>query len=276
MEVGIVSNCWRAQLESGASLDELIAEGVRRGYPYVELREGCLGGYESPGADGMLPDVGALSELARRFPSVAFNVALAVPFYAAGTSPASPHFQAGLRGALALGGGASGHLRLVDPVTEPEAVTEAQTAEIAERLAALAAACGEAGARLSVENARQPWAVLRSALMAARARLGSRAGTLGLCYDPCNILSASDRPDPQAVTNSLRTEEILLFHFKQSRAGAAHPEVASGDVDWPAQLEALQLIGYTGPRLCEIPAGPDIWDRLERSRQYLEGIESES
>ena len=54
--------------------------------------------------------------------------------------------------------------------------------------------------------------------------------------------------------------------------GEAAPEVGPGDVDWPAQLAALKEIKYTGARLFEIPAGPDIWDRLERSRKYLEGV----
>jgi sugar phosphate isomerase/epimerase len=105
--------------------------------------------------------------------------------------------------------------------------------------------------------------------------LGPRGGALGLCYDPCNLLNAADRPDPQAETGRRRAEEIALFHYKQSREDAAAPDVGPGDIDWPAQRDALRRIGYTGPRLFEIPAGPDIWDRLERSRHYLEELEKQ-
>jgi sugar phosphate isomerase/epimerase len=173
-----------------------------------------------------------------------------------------------------VGGAGKAHLRLVDPETSPDCLTPARCVEVAERLAALATACAEQSALLSVENSRQPWAALREILTRARERLGPRSAALGLCYDPCNLLSAADRPDPQTETGRLSADGIALFHFKQTRSGEPYPEVGPGDIDWPAQLAALRSIGYEGSRLFEIPAGPDIWERLERSREYL--VQSEN
>ena len=42
------------------------------------------------------------------------------------------------------------------------------------------------------------------------------------------------------------------------------------------QVEALRRMAYQGPRLFEIPPGPDIWERLERSRDYLNQLEKGS
>jgi sugar phosphate isomerase/epimerase len=274
MRLGIVSNCWREQLDAGTSLDELIEEAVRRGCDHVELRQGCLGGYERAGEGGLWPDVAALGPLAKRFPETGINLAMALPYLGGEVTPRTRLFLEGMSAAVALGRGGEGHLRLVDPETPAASVTADREAGLAERLASLASACADAGARLSVENARQPWGTRRGILSRARQRLGPRAGALGLCYDPCNLLSASDRPDPQAETARLRAEEIALFHYKQSREGAPHPEVGAGDIDWAVQLQALRQIGYMGARLFEIPAGPDIWERLECSRDYLKGLEA--
>jgi sugar phosphate isomerase/epimerase len=276
MELGIVSNCWRTQLEGGASLDELIEEAARRRFVHIELRQGCLGGYEHDRDGQKFPDPGALLALRGHFPALRFNLALAVPVLGGTVTPTLPLFETGLRAAVFLGGAGSAQLRLVDPETPAQALTEARQVEVAERLVALAEAAAEVGAVLSVENARQPWAALRAILNRGRARLGARAGALGLCYDPCNLLSAADRPDPRAETGRLRAEEIALFHYKQTRGDVAAPDVGPGDIDWPAQRDALRRMGYAGPRLFEIPAGPDIWERLERSREYLEELERQA
>ena len=49
--LGIVSNCWKIQLDRGQTLDVLIEQAVRQGLRAVELRQGCLGEYESALAD---------------------------------------------------------------------------------------------------------------------------------------------------------------------------------------------------------------------------------
>ena len=44
---GIVSNCFRTQLDSGTALEDLLGEASRRGYRAIELRQGCLGEFET-------------------------------------------------------------------------------------------------------------------------------------------------------------------------------------------------------------------------------------
>src|SRR5438094_616777 len=134
MDFGIVSNCWRAQLEAGASLEDLIAEAVRRGYNYVELRQGCLGSYERGSDPG--PDAEALARLAGRFTEIGFNLALALPFFGSAVTPAHPLFQAGLDSsyAMAAGRARNAHVRLVDTETPPESLAGATPEAIAERL----------------------------------------------------------------------------------------------------------------------------------------------
>jgi sugar phosphate isomerase/epimerase len=275
-DFGIVSNCWRVQLEAGKTLDELLAKAEEHGYGHIELRQGCLGAYERIEVEGALPEVDALARLPASFPRLRFNLALALPFLGAEMGPETPLFQAGVRGAVALAGAGTAHLRLVDTETAAEAVTPTEETRIAPRLAGLASTCADRGAVLSVENARQPWAALRRIVARARQALGSSASALGFCYDPCNLLSAADRPDPQRETAHLRADEIALFHLKQSRSGTLLPAVEPGEIDWPAQLTALRRIGYVGPRLFEIAPGPDVWEQLARSRRYAGEISGSS
>src|SRR5262249_21180438 len=162
-----------------------VAEAVRRGYGYVELRQGCLGAYERKSDGGTTPDPGAMTRLPERFPKVGFNLALAVPFFSGRIGPDDPLFRAGVEAsrALALGGVRAAHLRLVDPETPADTLSPASADPLAERLSELASVCGARGGILSVENARQPWALLHRIFEQARALLGPRASALQLCYD---------------------------------------------------------------------------------------------
>src|SRR5207244_188409 len=91
------------------------------------------------------------------------------------------------------------------------------------------------------------------------------------CYDPSNLHHAADRPDLQEVTAQLRGEEIGLLHFKQSRSGEQLPAIGPGEIDWLGQLQALRRKGYAGPQLFEIPAGPDIRERLYEVIAHIVG-----
>jgi sugar phosphate isomerase/epimerase len=274
-DFGIISSCWRVQLESGVFLDELLAEAERRGYRHVELRQGCLAAYETAGEGGACPGADALRRLPDRFPRLRFNLAMALPYLGGEVAPESPLFEAGLRGAIALDGAGTAHLRLVDTETRGGALDQARENALATRLAALASACRGHGAILSVENGRQPWEALRRIFSGARERLAAGANALLLCYDPSNLHHAADRPDPQEVTAQLRGEEIGLLHFKQSQSGAQLPVIGPGEIDWAEQLAVLRRKAYAGPQLFEIPAGPDIWERLDQSRRYVSELEAE-
>ena len=45
--LGIVTNCFRTQLDAGAPLVDLIGEASRRGFRAIELRQTCLGEFEA-------------------------------------------------------------------------------------------------------------------------------------------------------------------------------------------------------------------------------------
>jgi len=121
------------------------------------------------------------------------------------------------------------------------------------------------------------WSLPRSQLYAEPARL-ARAGYLtesqeqdgrrrkrySLTERGRDALGRWTGAPTQQITE-LRDLAFLKLYFGADPAAMAE-----------AQLAALQQIAYRGPRLFEIPPGPDIWDRLERSRDTLNELERSS
>lgn len=267
MRIGIVSNCWQRQLAQGEALEALIEQAARLGYALVELRQTCLGRFET--AAEHRPQAGALAELPQRFPEMEFNLALAFPFFHPSTSPDAPLFQAGIEAAEALAGKFTCHLRLVDLATAIEDPSPAMIEDSARNLVELARRLARRQGRLSLENARQPWSVSKAVFARARELLGTDAACLRLCYDAVNLLDAADRPDPAKAVRSLHAAEISMVHFKQRRNGAALPALGEGDIAWQDQLDALSNMEYQGPGLFELPPHDQFWDHLQQSREYL-------
>jgi len=265
--LGLVSNCWRRQLAEGAALETLIAEASRRGYRAIELRQTCLGRYETAG--DYLPLADALAELPGQFPEIRFNVAVCVPFMNPEPASDDPVRRAGKWAAQAVSGEFPPHLRLVDLMTTGRQLQDAAPAAIGNTIARLVRSLVEIGGFLSVENSLQPWQPFREAWNCARRQLGSDAARLRLCFDPCNLLLPDDGTDPAGVTASLSADELSMVHFKQRRDGRFLPTVSDGDVDWRAQLAILKQHRYTGPGLFEIEPHKNIWDHLDESRDYL-------
>lgn len=267
MLLGLVSNCWRTQLAGGAPLDGLISEAHRRGYRAVELRQTCLGSYES--GDDHLPLADALSDLPGRFPGIRFNVAVNVPFLNPQITPDNPVFAAGKWAAQAVAGEYPPHLRLVDLKTTGRPWAEKFEEEVATAIARLTSSVLEIDGVLSVENSRQPWNLFREVLHATRKQLGADAARLCLCFDPVNLLLPDDGTDPAEVAASLSAEELSMVHFKQRINGQIHPAVRDGDVDWAKQLALLEQIGYRGPGLFEVESHKHVWEYLAGSTEYL-------
>lgn len=271
--LGIVSNCWWAQLDAGAKLTELIAEAARRGYRAVELRQTCLGEFET-GADH-LPIAETLSVLPEAFPGVRLNVAVNVPFLRSGFSAQDRVFSAGKWAAQAVAGEYPPHLRLVDLTTTAAEFSAAAPESAGNSIAELVRAVAELDGVLSLEQSRQPWDDFRRAFDAARRELALDAQRLRLCYDPCNLLFeggaglCESGTTPAAVTASLAADELSMVHVKQLRDGRGLPEVTDGDVDWTAQAKALSDIGYRGPILFEVEPHENVWDNLLSSGRYL-------
>lgn len=267
MLLGLVSNCWRTQLDSGTPLDDLIAEASRRGYRAIELRQGSLGDYES-GAP-CLPDACALSELPNRFPGLRFNIAIDVPFLHPEMTPGDCVFSAGKRAAQAVAGEWPPHLRLVDLTTSAPELETTGPERAGETIVRLAESLRAIGGILSVENSRQRWNSFRAAFDLAHRQLGADLSRLRLCYDPANLLFPDDAVDPTEVTASLVPDELSMVHFKQRKDGRSYPAVCDGDIDWPSQMAALKTMHYAGPGLFEIGPHRRIWEYLAGSVNYL-------
>ena len=269
MILGIVSNCWRKQLEDGEELETLIAEAQRRGFGAIELRQTCLGRHET---SEHLPRPETLAELPHQFPDVRFNIAICAAFMDPALTPDDPVFSAAKLAARAVAGGALPHLRLVDLVTQGERLHQATASSAAQTIGRLAQAMFEIDGVLDVENSKQPWTLFYEAFASARRNLGSQAARLRICFDPCNLLVPDDGSDPYQVTASLSPDEVSLIHFKQRRDGHIFPAVADGDVDWPALVPLINEKNFTCPGLLEIDPHKRVWGYLAGSRKYLQRL----
>jgi sugar phosphate isomerase/epimerase len=264
---GLVSNCWRKQLAEGTPLEDLVGEASRCGFHVIELRQTCLGEYES--GDEPLPLAEKMSELPEKFSGIRFNVAVCVPFLHPLTNATHPVFTAGKWAADAVAGDCPPHLRLVDLMTGGEDFERSKIEPVADQIVELTQSMIEIDGVLSIEHSRQPWKPFRETFLLAREQLGPDADRLRLCYDPCNLLTPGDDINPTEVTAALDVSELSMVHFKQRRDGKPYPAVADGDIDWPEQIRILNDKHYTGPGLLEIEPHRNIWEYLEGSREYL-------
>ncbi len=258
--LGLVSNCWKTQLDAGVNLDSLITEAEQRGLSVIELRQTCLGTYEE--GPSFLPNAVRLADLSQRFPSIQFNIALSFPCLSGNLSPDDPLFVAGINAAVALGGPHEPHLRLVDLQTQPDQCTAESVERAASCLSELTHSLMKVGGILSIEHARQPWTWFRSIMLAARARLGKNADQLRLCFDPCNLLLTEPVQEVTGVVASVELSELSMIHLKQRRDGQIQPDFTDGDLDWPGLINLLATRGYNGPILFEIAPHADVWLHL--------------
>ena len=258
--LGLVSNCWKTQLEDGVELDLLIAEAELRGLSVIELRQSSIGTYEE--GPSCIPNAARLANLSKRFPRVQFNIALSLPCLSGNLSPDEPMFVAGRNTAVALAGSREPHLRLVDLQTRPDQSTAESVDQAANCLAELTQSLIEIGGMLSIEHARQPWSWFCTVMSAARLRLGNDAGRLRLCFDPCNLLLTESAVEVECIVESVEPQDISMIHIKQRRDGQIQPDVADGDLDWVNLINVISQRGYTGPILFEVAPHADSWSHL--------------
>lgn len=267
MRLGLVSNVWNVQLARGEDLGDLIGTAARRGYRVIELRQSSLGRYESPAT--ALPNVAALGAMAARFPELHFVAAYVVPFLDPATTPDEPCFAAAVAVARAVANGRPPHVRLVDLSSSPEQASSWGAAASGRTITRLARAAAADGGVLSVENSRQPWPLLAAAIDAARAELGTGAGRLRVCFDPCNFAAVGDPTDPAAVYAALTPEQVGMLHFKQRRAGRLDVTVGEGEVDWPRLVPLIVTRRLFRQGLFEMAGDLRFWEHLEHSSSYL-------
>ena len=263
MIAGLVSNCWQVQLSAGEELDDLIAEAERRNLRVIELRQGCLGSFETGEFD--TPDVSRLSELPQRFPSVCFNVAMSVPFLGS-VSPASRNLlDVGRRAAVAVAGNGRPHLRLVDL----ESPFDVNPDRAHDNLVELAHSMAPFDGMLSVEHSWQQWDGLLRAFRSARDTLGGQQNRLKICFDPCNLRMAEESIDLATAARSLSLDEVSMVHLKQCRENCVLPSLSDGGVNWGRIGQVLNDMKYDGPALFEVDSTSDVWHRIKASQEYL-------
>lgn len=269
--LGTVSNGWSDLLQE-SSLAEQCRRAKAFGFGYVELRQRALGDYEEmvSGDDRPWPVPSALAGLRSEAPGLEFNLAVEAPFQTAVIAPNDPYLDRCIEAAVALGG-ASPVLRLVDlgPVS---ALPDAETVEqLGQSIGRLARRLSQSGVALALENSKLPVQTVRALIERAALDLPEEVPIPRLCWDSHNqIAQRLEYENPVTTARTLGIEELFEFHFKQTHARELLPDVTGpGDLDWRDILQALHDRGYRGPALFELPAGPDIWERLERSTAYI-------
>lgn len=265
--LGLVSNCWKVQLDAGIGLDSLIAGTVRRGLTVIELRQGSLGEYEA--GPTCVPQAERLAGLARRFVDVRFNVALSLPCLSGELMRDDSLFLSGQAAAVALASGQPPHLRLVDLQTRPEQCSASSVEAAARGLVELTEAMIDVGGILSIEHSRQPWPWFESVMHAARKRLGDQSSRLKLCFDPCNLLLTERPEDLTNIVASVQPDEVSMIHVKQRRDGQVQPDVGHGELDWRQLLQVLRGNGHIGPWLFEVAPHANVWSHLDGAKAAL-------
>ena len=269
MILGAITNSWRFQLES-EELIELVGRAQAKGAHHIELRQTCLGSCESGEGDDWRPSLDGLAAVVAAYPHLTFDLAMAWPCLTRQTDPQSESWQAALAGAKLVGGD-SPHLRIVDP-SSFESVWESPSdiPEAVWSLAGLATEAASQGVILSMENSGQPIGSMAMLVEAVRERMPSEyPNFLGLCPDPTNHLRRFPGTDPLRDLEALPLDMLKIVHFKQMRAGEAHPSVDDGDLDCREMRAVLDAKGYNGAAIMEIPPHPEVFDNLEASFSYL-------
>jgi sugar phosphate isomerase/epimerase len=270
MIFGAITNSWRQQL-ADTDLAALVREARDRGSRHIELRQTCLGDYESGEGSQWRPVQSRLEDLVDQYPDLSFDLAMAWPCLTQKSDATGEQFQAALAAAKAVGRDTP-HLRIVDPSSFDKAWDGAEDLpEEALGMADLAREAARQGVILSVENSGQPIRSMALLVNEARKRLSPEQGSqLGLCPDPTNQLRRYPDSDPLAELEALPLDMIKIVHFKQARDSRPHPTVDTGDLDCLRMLNVLERKGYQGPAIMEIPPHQQVFDNLSASFAYLQ------
>ena len=269
MIYGAITNSWRLQLESEALVD-LVGQAQAVGARHIELRQTCLGNCENGEGDDWRPSLPGLAEVIQAWPALTYDLAMAWPCLTRRMDPKGEAWQAALEGAK-LVGGASPHLRIVDP--SPFDAPWTSTADIPDEawgLVELATEAARRGVILSMENSGQPISSMAMLVQAARERMPEEyRDFLGLCPDPTNQLRRFPDSAPLKDLEALPLDMLKIVHFKQMRDRDAWPSVDDGDLDCRAMKGLLDAKGYNGAAIMEIPPHDDVFVNLESSFAYL-------
>jgi sugar phosphate isomerase/epimerase len=135
----------------------------------------------------------------------------------------------------------------------------------------LAAACGEAGVTLGLENVS--WCALATVRdvvrMAATMEEIAPAEQLGFVFDPFQAMRAEANPFMILAAMGNRLVNVHISDFSEEEPLRHHLPPGDGGIPWSALLRAIAGSGYRGPLILESPldAGEETLDRV---RAYLD------
>ena len=289
-KLGIVTNIWSEEVESGTRFDELMVEFGANGFKDMEVREGdylrnsefgeliehlesAMSEYtdtefkaicdavwtEQPHETKHPTLFEALALFAQKASGLTLSYAMSHPWLSSPQDSEADTQEIIKAKKLAyLLCPARPRLRLVDLDTEG-AIDESAAIANLKRYNAL---LPDFPMIFAVENARQT-ATLTLKLAVA--------GDAKLTYDETNTYRADGTTvnPPDEFWGAVKMTDLTSVHFKQRTEDGVLSEVGDGFVDFQAIAERLKTQGYTGDLLLEnTPTSHSLQDAL-RSREYL-------
>ena len=289
-KLGIVTNIWSAEMESGARFDELMVEFGANGFKDMEVREGDylrnsefgerIEQLESAMADytdaeykticdavwgkhpyetkhpTLFTEIAAFVEKAS---GLTLSYAMSHPWLSSPKDGEADTQQIVKAKKLAyLLCPARPRLRLVDLDTEGDIDASAAIANLKRYDALLP----DFPMVFAVENARQTATLTLKLAVAGGAKL---------TYDETNTYRADGTTvnPPDDFWGAVKMTDLTSVHFKQKTEDGVLSEVGDGFVDFRAIAERLKTQDYTGDLLLEnTPTAHSLQDAL-RSRAYL-------
>jgi len=137
----------------------------------------------------------------------------------------------------------------------------------------LAAACGEAGVTLGIENvSRCALSQVRHVARFARSlgEIGSRE-EVGFVFDPFQAVEAGANPFMMLAAMGDRVVDVHISDYREDDPSARHLPPGDGDLPWPALLRAIAGSGYRGPLMIEGALGTGD-ETLRRVRDRLDPL----
>jgi sugar phosphate isomerase/epimerase len=137
----------------------------------------------------------------------------------------------------------------------------------------LAAACGEAGITLGIENVSYGALALVRNVVSIATRLeeiGSPA-EIGFVFDPFQAAEAGANPFMMLAAMGNRIVNVHVSDYREHDPAARHLLPGDGDLPWSALLRAIAGSGYSGPIMIEGPLGSDATG-LGRVRETLDPL----
>ena len=135
----------------------------------------------------------------------------------------------------------------------------------------LAAACGDAGVTLGVENVS--WCAL--ATVRDIVRFATRIDEIGppehigFVFDPFQAMRADANPFMILAAMGNRIANVHISDYNSATPELHHLPPGDGNIPWSALLRAIAGGGYTGPMIVESKLGNGA-DTLERVREHIE------